>query len=149
MTSKFRGKTILFVYKDKTIVKSAKDNKFIHCRTDNDLMRELKKAFKSVIEKGGSKKKTCFSRSRKAIEKADVEVGKGYEGNIDDITIEVTSLSEEKFIIGIGLGKSDDDENADKRNKIWFTDAISHFYKELKNRPTTIHFLIDTVPPIV
>ena len=72
---------------------------------------------------------------------------------MDNIAIEITKSDDNSFVFDISLGETGDDGNDDKRNeekrnKGLFCDAVAYFYKELASRPTTIHFLIDTVPPI-
>ena len=146
MASKFSGKEIIFTFKDKKISKSAKDNKRIHWRTDVDIERELRKAFKATSDISREKERSCLPRKQKDVSTIDQDLGESSEGT--SVSIEITIVSEKTFLIGISFGEGDADKDAYKKNKIWFTDAIAHFYKELKSRPTTIHFLIDTVPPI-
>ena len=152
MTARFNGKSIIFAYKNKKIIKSAKENKHIHWRTDEDIKKELKKAFISSFKDGETRNgRSCFPKRHNSIYRTDQEHGETLEGIMENISIEITTMKEDTtFLIAFSLGEFDDDKKeVDKRNKIWFTDAIAYFYKELKSRPTTIHFLIDTVPPIV
>ena len=65
------------------------------------------------------------------------------------IAIDIKATEENTVYLNISFGEQMDfDEEREKKNRKWFKDAIYLFYKELKKRPTTIHFLIDTVPPL-
>ena len=65
MTSKFSGKEFVFEYKNTKIVKSGKDNKHIHCRTDESIKRELKQSFLMAMKGSAGRKRFQFLRKQR------------------------------------------------------------------------------------